>query len=164
MCTDMNSFSYSSSFSLSPFPPYGNGSSAILPSSECINPTSIEAIPPRSSFPSETRSISHSRFATKTSRHAAHSIVEPIAVRRYRRRSAPLHFAFPSARFSGTLVDARSNWSFTAAFAAVSPSRSVLHETNSRLAWYTRSFSWSNFGVMGAQRSRNGDEIENEDE
>lgn len=105
----MNSFSYSCSCSL----PYTAGSSAILPSSEFVNPTSIEA--------------------TLTSN------------------------SFPGARFKGTLVDARFNWSFTAAFTGVSASSRVLQRTNSRLARYTRNFSWSNLGVMRAEGSRNGE-------
>ena len=46
-------------------------------------------------------------FATITSRQAAHSNADPRAKSRNRQRSLIANFAFPSAIFSGTLVEAR---------------------------------------------------------
>src|SRR5206468_11378934 len=55
------------------------------------------------------RSAAMSLRATSTSRHAAHSSAEPRAISKNLDRSASENFPFPSAMFSGRLVEARSS-------------------------------------------------------
>ncbi len=77
---------------------------------ERINPTSIETISNSEAFPSSALLFSILFLATKTSKQAAHPNAEPLAMSKNLQRSGGVYFPFPSAMFSGTEVEARSNW------------------------------------------------------
>jgi len=87
---------------------YGVGSSCTrLAEVLRMSPTSIETIPTSMDLPVSAESIRF--FATRTSRHAAHSNAEPRAISKNRQRSGAVYFPFPSAIFRGIDVDALSS-------------------------------------------------------
>ena len=100
-----------------------------------IHPTSIETISTSEAFPSSAFVSSIFFLATKTSRHAAHSNAEPLAVSKNLQRSAGVCFPFPSAMFKGTDVEARSNWLCAAMDFGTDSKRSSAHATKRIDSW-----------------------------
>jgi len=97
-----------------------------------ISPTNIETISLSIFFPFIDSSFFISPFRVRTSKHAAHSNAEPLALQKYRHRSFTVDFPFPSAILRGIDVEALSNWSRDAIRQEISTSSSSENPTKSR--------------------------------